>query len=728
MHDPESTGLRSPSRLAALRATGLLDPRPAPPIDRLTELAAGAVGTPFAATTLLDERHELLKSCVGLPEGLGPGCEIPVSAAVSPRLLDAAEPLAVADVRSEEDLGAARVVAEGGWGACAGVALRVEGEVLGGLWIADREPREWEGRALGLLGRTGAAVAREMELRVALGRAEAGASAAGASGEGEAETDRLRRSEERYRLVSQATSDAMLEWVVESGELEWDGAGPRMLRYTPEEAGNDVAWFYERIHPEDRERVVREQEALLAGTGGYWSGEYRFLRGDGRYACVLHRGCVVRDARGRPLRMIGSLMDVSERKQAEDAQRFLARASELLDSSLDYEATLGALARLAVPTLADYCLVDLAEDDGVLRRVGAAHADPAKERLLRRDESVRLDADAEHHPVLAVVSTGEAVLVPDCSHAVLDRIAHDRAHRAGLEAVGLRSFMIVPLRAHERVLGAITLAACDEGRRYQPVDLVVAEDLARRAATAIQHALLYREVRQAVSDRDDVLGFVTHDLRNPLNTVHVAASLLLETEEERRSGNRKWLETIKLASQQMNSLIHDLFEVTRMGVGAFTLTPARHPPADIVDTARELLEPLAGASGVRLACTCADGLPPLWIDFDQVLRVLSNLVGNAIKFTPRGGAITVEAEADPDGRAVRFSVADTGPGIADDELQHVFERYWQGREGDRRGAGMGLAIARGIVAAHGGSIRAENAPSGGAVFRFTLPVDPPDAP
>jgi PAS domain S-box-containing protein len=726
MQSASRTGLRSPSRLAALRATGLLDPRPDPPIDRLTELAAEAVGAPFATTALLDGERELLKSCVGLPEALAPGCEIPVSGAVSPHLLDAPGPLAVADARGEGGLGAARVVAEGGWAACAGVALRAEGEVLGGLWIADREPHDWDARELGLLGRTGAAVAREMEVRLALGRAEGGASGEGTHGA--AEEDRLRHTEERYRLVARATSDVVLEWRVESGELSWDGAGPQVLRYTPEEAGRDIAWFYERVHPQDRERVVREQEALLAGTGAHWSGEYRFLRGDGRYACVLHRGCAVRDERGRPLRMVGSLMDVTERKQAEDAQRFLARASELLDSSLDCEATLSALARLAVPTLADYCLIDLVEDDGMLRRVGAAHADPARERLLRRDESVRLDGDAEQHPVLAVVRTGQAVLVPDCSPEVLDRIAHDRAHRAGLVAVGLRSFMIVPLLAHERVLGAITLAVCDEGRRYQPVDLVVAEDLARRAATAIRHALLYREARQAVRDRDDVLGFVTHDLRNPLNTVHVAASLLLETEEERRSGNRKWLETIKLASQQMNRLIQDLFEVTRMGAGAFTLALARHPPADLVATTRELLEPLAGASGVRLECACADGLPPLWIDFDQVLRVLSNLVGNAIKFTPRGGAITVRAEAEPDGDAVRFSVADTGPGIAEAELEQVFERYWQGREGDRRGAGMGLAIARGIVAAHGGSIRAENAPGAGAVFHFTLPVDPPDTP
>jgi signal transduction histidine kinase len=290
--------------------------------------------------------------------------------------------------------------------------------------------------------------------------------------------------------------------------------------------------------------------------------------------------------------------------------------------------------------------------------------------------------------------------------------------------------MVVPLTAHEHVLGAITLAYADPdaARRYRPVDVVVAEDLARRAANAIEHARLYREVRRAVEERDEVLGFVSHDLRNPLHTVSLAASLLLDTEEVRRSANRKWLETIKLATEQMNGLIEDLFQAAQMGAGVFALDPANSTVDRVLADVRDLLEPLAGAAGVRLECEEDEGLPPIWVDFDQVLRVLSNLVGNAVKFTPEGGTVTlrVAGEGDPV-RMVRFTVSDTGPGLDAAELGSVFDRYWQGRRGDRRGAGMGLAIAKGIVEAHGGSIRAGNAAGGGAEFSFTLPAAADDA-
>ena len=530
----------------------------------------------------------------------------------------------------------------------------------------------------------------------------------------------LRASEERYRLVSQATNDVILDWDVVTGSVFWTGAGPQMLRYTDEQVGGTMDWLHERVHPDDREKVVREQHSVVQGLTSYWSGEYRFLRGDGRYVIVLHRGYVVRDDSGTALRMIGSLMDVTERRKTEEGQRFLARASALLDASLDYESTLASLARLAVPTLADYCLVDLLLEDGMIHRVGVSHHDRGKEHLLLRDQRTPAEADPEKHPVAKVVQTGKPVFVPDCSEDILDQISHDAEHRRGLQTLGLQSFMVVPLVGHEQTLGAITLAASDSGRRYQLVDLVVAQDLARRAAFAIEHARLYRNVQRAVSDREEMLAFVSHDLRNPLNTIRMAATLLLDTLGERGSENRRWVETIERASGQMNTLINDLFAVSRIESGRFPLQKARHEISELLDAGFELLQPLANARSIKLVRAVATGLPAVWIDLHQMLRVLSNLIGNAIKFASEGGSVQVRAERK--GAEVQLCVADDGPGIPEEQLSHVVDRYWQARHGDRRGAGLGLAIARGIAEAHGGRIWVESAAGSGASFYVAIPI------
>ena len=529
----------------------------------------------------------------------------------------------------------------------------------------------------------------------------------------------LQESEERLRLVERATNDVIWDWNQASGRLVWNDAGPKRFRYAPHEVGGTVEWHTERVHPEDRERIVGSIHEALSGLSDFWSEEYRFLRGDGSYATVLDRAYVVRNERGEAVRMIGSMMDVSERRRIEEGQRFLARASALLDSSLEIRSTLASLARLCVPALADYCLIDVVDDDGSIRRVAVAHADPSREELLERDAYHAPDADPAHHPVVRAIRNREPVMVPDFDSHALRAISHDAEHARRLRRLKLCSYMIVPLVAHDRVLGAITLGSAESRRRFRPVDLVLAEDLSQRAALSLENARLYERAQQAVGTRDEVLGVVSHDLRNPLNTILMATVLLSDLANERRSGTVQWLDVIRRAAEQMSRMIGDLLDVSSIEAGRFSIDPAAHPAAALMEEARTMLQPLAAAEKIALECSAADGTPPVWVDSDQVLRVLSNLVGNAIKFTPAGGSITVRAEPLDD--EVCFSVTDTGPGIPAEHVGHVFDRYWQARRGDRRGAGLGLAIAQGIVTAHGGRIWVESPPGSGATFRFTVP-------
>jgi signal transduction histidine kinase len=300
-------------------------------------------------------------------------------------------------------------------------------------------------------------------------------------------------------------------------------------------------------------------------------------------------------------------------------------------------------------------------------------------------------------------------------------LGNGAALQPALNRLGLRSLAAVPLVSHDRVLGAITVATGPSGRQYNPVDLVVAEDLARRAAVALENCLLYARSEQAVRARDAVLGVVSHDLRNPLNTIHMAASVLLETSEERRSGNVRGLEIIRRSVQQMNRMIKDLLDASSIDAGRFHVAQSYADVAALLCQASELLGPLAAEKSIQLDCESSQELTKAWVDSDQMLRVFSNLIGNAIKFTPEGGTICLRAEPSVD--SIVFSVRDSGAGIAATQLPHVFDRYWQGIRGDRRGAGLGLAIAKGIVEAHGGRIWVDSTPGVGSTFSFSIPCE-----
>ena len=407
------------------------------------------------------------------------------------------------------------------------------------------------------------------------------------------------------------------------------------------------------------------------------------------------------------------------RADAEAAGRrasFLADVGTLLSASFDYGSSYHELARLAVPELADYCLIDVVEPDGGTRRVAVAHHSPAREANLIHDATNPPDGDPERRPVLRVVRTGEPLLVPEFTREMMERLAHDDRHRESFRRNGLRSFLIVPLTARGRTLGAITLAFSDSGRRYGTAELAVAQELARRAALAIDNARLYREAREAVSARESVLGVVSHDLRNPLTAILLNADSILRAPGLPRRAT-DGVEMIVRSAESMERLIRDLLDVARIEAGQLRVYPEPHDPGRLVLDATELFNPLASERGVHLVALAPDGAPRVQADRDRALQVFSNLVGNALKFTPREGIVTVGAAADGDG--VRFWVRDTGPGIPERDFARLFDRFWQG-QGRREGAGLGLPIARGIVEAHGGRVWVESEMGVGTTFHFTL--------
>ncbi len=556
--------------------------------------------------------------------------------------------------------------------------------------------------------------------------------------------ERERREEELRRDASH--SRALVE---RAGAIVWEAdpdtfrflfvssGAERLLGWPAERWTEDPEFWTRHLHPADREWAVALcREAVTRGEPHDL--EYRMVAADGRVVWV-------RDIVGprQDGKIVGVMVDATERRaadhdrehlllaeqearaRAERAERrsaVLAYASELLHSAFDYaredlRATLSSLASLAVPTLADYCRIDEVREDGTLARLalvhGGGHADGAA-------DAFPPDAPAARHPALRVARTGETVFLPEPARADLRDLFGDAAELRALPT-RLRSLLVVPLAARGRVFGALTLATAGSRRRYERDDLRFAEDLARRIALALDNVRLYREAEAAARLRDEVVAIVSHDLRNPLNVVTFSSDVLLRSWDgsPARAGERRQLEGIAQAAERMRRLILDLLDVARVDAGSLPVEPAPCPAGPLAAHALELDAALAEERGVSVQSLVPDDAPLVLADRERILQVLSNLLGNAVRFTPPGGAITLRADACA--REVRFALADTGPGIPPDDLPHVFDRFWRGQRSARSGAGLGLAIARGIVEAHGGRIWAESVPGEGSTFYFTLP-------
>ena len=414
------------------------------------------------------------------------------------------------------------------------------------------------------------------------------------------------------------------------------------------------------------------------------------------------------------------LRDISERKRAETNQRFLATAGDLFARSLELETTIHTVVQLPVEHLADGCILDLVERGGRIRRYVSESADAALEARLRRVErEFTLTWDSPSR-VIDVLQTGRPELVPTLTFEWLE--AHvETAEQMRLEReMERRSLIIVPLIAREAVIGAMSLFTVGaRGRHFDAVDLHVALELGRRAAFAIDNARLYREAQRATRARDEILGVVSHDLRNPLSAIAMVTRALrdqLAPDDPRR----ELLDTAYDSTEWMNRLIQDLLDVASIEAGRLAVERRPEAVTPLLERAAAMFERTAADRSLIVRVTAPAGLPSVVADAERVLQVLANLLGNAVKFTEPGGAITVSAE--PLDGEVAISVIDSGVGIPPEHLPHIFERYWYARRtAHKRGSGLGLAIAKGIVEAHNGRLWVKSTLGSGSTFTFTLP-------
>jgi PAS domain S-box-containing protein len=649
----------------------------------------------------------------------------------------------------------------------------------------------------------------------------------------EQELDALERaSEERYRELADAMPQIV--WTADTtGAANY--FNQRWFEYTgmaQEEAGPS-AW-QQVVHPDDLASAIARREQTLH-TGETFEVEYRFRGVDGRYRWHLGRAVPLRDADGGIELWIGTATDIHDRKLVEEQRSFIVSAGDALSRSLDYRETLRQVAELAAGNIADWCSVDIVESDGTIAQLAIAHADPAKVTFARElQDRYPPDPDAPTGAP-AVIRTGEPELVPEITEEMLGVAAQDDLHLELLTQIGLSSYMCVPLKGRDAVLGAITLGASESGRRFGADDLSLAEELARRVATAIENARLYREAearaqaarvlatigdgvflidrsgrvrlwnsaaqwitglheddvlgRPAVaaipgweavearipvastgeavraeniplqfddrelwlsvsavgyedgtvyafrdlteeraleSMRQDLVATVSHELRTPLAAIYGAALTLRRDDIELEAElHDKLLDVIAEESDRLAHIVNDLLLASQLDSGKVKAMIERCDPREIaqleVDAARIHLP-----KHVQLQLAAPDALPAVCADSGQLRQVISNLIENAIKYSPEGGTISVALE--PNDHHVRFAITDSGLGIPPSEQRRIFEKFYRLDPDMSRGiggTGLGLYICRELVRRVDGRIWVESDGSSGSTFFVEIPQEMP---
>ena len=536
-------------------------------------------------------------------------------------------------------------------------------------------------------------------------------------------TERKRAERERARLAAivESSDDAIISKTLEAVITSWNAGAERIYGYRADEViGQPIAILV----PQDRPDELPSIMARLRRGERIEHYETERIRKDGRRISVSVTISPIRESDGRVIGASAIARDVSARKRHEADQRFLAEAGAALGASIDYQATLRTVARLAAGYLADWSTVHVRRDDDTIERLALVHADPARQELARRFERYPSAALSPRSSVAMVLQTGRPTLVAEVPDAYLRAIAADPEHLEAFRQLGFRSLIAVPLLARGRILGALALISGEPGR-YGPEDLGLAEELGRRAGLAVDHARLYGEARAATRMRDEFISIASHELRTPLTTLQAHAQLALRRFEREDGLDPSrviaTLETINVQSDKLSRLIGQLLDISRLEAGKLSL---EREPTDL----RRLAEAVAAGAQARtsrhqLTVRGSTGLEAL-VDPLRLEQALTNLLDNAIKYSPDGGAVEVELSRSPDGLA-EIAVRDHGIGIPPDRRSQIFERFYQAhRPGHARGMGLGLYVSRQIVELHGGQLAAEFPEDGGSRFIVRLPMGP----
>jgi PAS domain S-box-containing protein len=519
--------------------------------------------------------------------------------------------------------------------------------------------------------------------------------------------------------IVESSEDAIISKNLEGIIISWNEAARRLYGYTPEEIiGKPLSILVPPDHPDELPDLL---DRIKQGERIDHLETVR-LRKDGSRVEVSLTISPIKNAEGKIIGASKIARDISARKRNEASLRFLADASKLLSELLDVKSTLQKVAGLAVPHYADWCAVDMLEADNSLQRVAVAHVNPAKVELaheLHRRFPPNPDTSVG---VWNVLRTGRSELLSEIPESLLVETVQDQELLRILSELGLKSYMGVPLTVRGKTIGVITFIAAESGRLYEPADLQLAEELARRAAIAVENARLYSGLKEADHRKDEFLAMLAHELRNPLAPIRNALELM-KMPGVNHDAVEQARQMIERQVQHLVRLVDDLLDVSRIMRGRIELRKEPIELATLIAQVIETAQPILDAQGQELIVS----VPPerLQLDADPVrlAQVIGNLLHNAAKYSQQAGRVWLSVE--PQGKGAVIHVRDEGAGIHPDLLPHIFDLFVQedrSLERSQGGLGIGLTIVRKLVEMHGGTITAHSeGPGKGSEFVLRLP-------
>jgi PAS domain S-box-containing protein len=527
---------------------------------------------------------------------------------------------------------------------------------------------------------------------------------------------------ERLAVSQQAGQIGTFEWDARTDHLLWTPELEALYGLAPGEFEGTYGGWLKRVHPDDRPTDRAPLDTVA--RGGSSIGEFRVPRPDGSVVWLASRGIMQYDEDGRPRRLIGVNVDITERKRIERNLQFLAEVGTVLSSSLEYERTLEAVCYLAVPAIADWATVHVLDDEGTLRQVALAHEDPVRVAAARAVQSPGINLAAEYG-LARIMRTGETEIYPEITEAMLQGAARDEEHLVRLRSTGFTSAIMAPLKSNGTPIGVITLITAESRRTYTEADRALADGLAGRASLAIENARLYRDAQNAVALRDDFISIASHELKTPLTSLKIYAQVLHRQVEQRDIDKQIVVDRLgrmEVQIDRLTNLVSDLLDISRIQGGQLQY---RMETFDLTVLIREIVEAPRPANDQH-SITLSSPPHPVTVhaDRERIGQVLVNLLSNALKYSPLRSEVMVTVDC-VDATA-HVAVRDTGYGIPLADQPHIFERFYRVTDTTRAGVpglGMGLYLSREIAHRHRGDITVQSKEGVGSTFILTLPLD-----